>query len=207
LGSIDVSVDVGNLDGYRHATDGPTNEREPNRTDPDRSLLWSAVRIQPLAAGVSSADVSRDGGWAMFNTVVVGADDSTTARQAVVVAADIAKLTGGTLHIVTAYDPKSVRIKDLPDEFRYSQATNPADVLLEGLALIAKERGLESRIHPAAGRPAEVICQVAEQEGADLVVVGNKGMTGARRVLGSVPNSVAHHAPCSVLVVDTHEAD
>ncbi len=143
----------------------------------------------------------------MFNTVVVGADDSSTARQAVVVAADIAKLTGGTLHIVTAYQPRSVDVKDLPAEFRYTQTVNPADVLLEDLTLIAKERGLESRIHPATGRPAEVICRVAEQVGADLVVVGNKGMTGARRVLGSVPNSVAHGAPCSVLVVDTHEAD
>ena len=56
----------------------------------------------------------------MFNTVVVGADDSSTARQAVVVAADIAKLTGGTLHIVTAYQRKSVRVQDLPEEFRHS---------------------------------------------------------------------------------------
>ncbi len=143
----------------------------------------------------------------MFNTVVVGADDSSTARQAVIVAADIAKLTGGTLHIVTAYTPHSVRVQDLPEEFRHTQTVHPADVLLQELALIAKERGLESQIHPASGRPAEVIIRVAEDEGADLIVVGNKGMAGARRVLGSVPNSVAHGAPCSVLVVDTHEAD
>ncbi|HTU39327.1 MAG TPA: universal stress protein [Acidimicrobiales bacterium] len=142
----------------------------------------------------------------MFNTVVVGADDSSTARQAVVVAADIAKLTGGTLHIVTAYSPHSVSVQDLPEEFRFTHAVNPADVLLQNLSLIATERGLESRIHPAVGRAAEVIIKVAEQEKADLIVVGNKGMAGARRVLGSVPNSVAHGAPCSVLVVDTHEA-
>ena len=144
----------------------------------------------------------------MFNTVVVGADDSSTARQAVVAAADIAKLTGGTLHIVTAYQPKSVRTQDLPEEFRYSAAgTNPAEALLQGLALIAKERGLKSEIHPATGHPAEVIIRVAEREKADLIVVGNKGMAGARRVLGSVPNSVAHGAHCSVLIVDTHDAD
>ena len=142
----------------------------------------------------------------MFNTVVVGADDSSTARQAVIVAADIAKLTGGTLHIVTAYTPHSVRVQDLPEEFRHTQTVHPADVLLQELAMIAQEHGLESQIHPASGRPAEVIIKVAEDEGADLIVVGNKGMAGARRVLGSVPNSVAHGAPCSVLVVDTHEA-
>ncbi len=142
----------------------------------------------------------------MFNTVVVGADDSSTARQAVVVAADIAKLTGGTLHIVTAYDPQTVRLKDIPEEFRYTSTANPADALLNDLALIAKERGLESVIHPATGQPAEVIVRIAEDEGADLIVVGNKGMTGKRRILGSVPNSVAHGAHCSVLIVDTHEA-
>jgi nucleotide-binding universal stress UspA family protein len=142
----------------------------------------------------------------MFNTVVVGADDSSTARQAVVVAADIAKLTGGTLHIVTAYAAHSVRIQDLPAEFRYTQTANPSEALLQELALIAKERGLQSEIHPATGGPAEVIIRVAERENADLIVVGNKGMLGKRRVLGSVPNSVAHGAPCSVLLVDTHEA-
>ena len=88
----------------------------------------------------------------MFNTVVVGADDSSTARQAVVVAADIAKLTGGTLHIVTAYQRKTVRVTDLPEEFRYSATLNPADALLHELSLIAKDRGLQSVIHPAVGQ-------------------------------------------------------
>jgi nucleotide-binding universal stress UspA family protein len=142
----------------------------------------------------------------MFNTVVVGADDSSTARQAVVVAADIAKLIGGTLHIVTAYQRTAVSAQDLPAEFRHTTTLNPADALLNELSLIVKERGLESVIHPALGQPAEAVIRVAESEGADLIVVGNKGMSGKRRVLGSVPNSIAHGAPCSVLLVDTHEA-
>ena len=75
------------------------------------------------------------------------------------------------------------------------------------LSLIAKERGLESVIHPALGQPAEAVMPGGRTEEADLIVVGNKGMAGTRRVLGSVPNSVAHGAPCSVLLVDTHEAD
>jgi nucleotide-binding universal stress UspA family protein len=109
----------------------------------------------------------------MFNTVVVGADDSSTARQAVVVAADIAQLTGGTLHIVTAYQRQSVRAQDLPEEFRHTATLNPADALLHQLSLIAKERGLHSMIHPALGQPAESVIRVAEQENADLIVVGN----------------------------------
>ena len=54
------------------------------------------------------------------------------------------------------------------------------------------------------GDPASVIIDVAEELGADLVVVGNKGMHGPRRLsLANVPNKVAHHAPCAVLIVKT----
>jgi nucleotide-binding universal stress UspA family protein len=143
----------------------------------------------------------------MFETVVVGADDSSTAREAVMVAAEIAQLHGGTLHIVTAYDPKSIQVQELPEEFRYSKLTSPADMLLEGLSRIVEQRGLKPMVHAATGNPADAIVRIAEREKADLVVVGNKGMKGVRRVLGSVPNSIAHDAPCSVLIVDTSPAD
>ncbi len=139
----------------------------------------------------------------MFTTVVVGADDSQTALQAVIAAADVAQLTGGVLHIVTAYEPKSVRLADLPAEFRQSSTTHPADVLLDGLSRIVEQRGLKPVVHAASGDPVDAIVQTAEQVHADLIVVGNKGMKGVRRVLGSVPNSVAHGAPCSVLIIDT----
>lgn len=142
----------------------------------------------------------------MFSTVVVGADDSATARQAVVIAADVARLAGGQLHIVTAYDPKSVRVVDLPEEFRHSTAVHPADVLLDELSRVVVERGLKPVVHAAVGDAADAIVRIAEQEGADLIVVGNRGMKGARRVLGSVPNSVAHAAHCSVLIADTEAA-
>lgn len=142
----------------------------------------------------------------MFEVVVVGADDSSTAREAVRVAADIAKLGGGKFHIVTAYDPKSIRIQDLPQEFRYTSSVHPADILLDALSALAKERGLEPVVHAATGDPADAVIRVAERENVDLVVVGNRGMKGVRRVLGSVPNTIAHGAPCSVLIVDTREA-
>jgi nucleotide-binding universal stress UspA family protein len=139
----------------------------------------------------------------VFNSVVVGSDDSQTARQAVVTAADLAKLAGGTLHIVTVYDPKSVHVEHLPPELQLSTTTHPADVLLGELSRIAEDRGLRAVVHAATGEPAEAIIRIAEQEQAELVVVGNKGMKGRRRILGSVPNTVAHGAPCSVLIVDT----
>lgn len=139
----------------------------------------------------------------MFSTVVVGADDSSTAREAVIVAADVAQSGGAQLHIVTAYDPKSVRMDALPDELRYSAHQNPAEALLARLSELVRERGLEPIVHAAEGDPVDAIVAVAESVEADLIVVGNKGMKGVRRVLGSVPNSVAHKAPCSVLIADT----
>jgi len=57
--------------------------------------------------------------------------------------------------------------------------------------------------YPRTGSPAEVLCELADQVRADLLVVGNRGMQGGRSFLGSVPNSVSHHAPCSVLIADT----
>jgi nucleotide-binding universal stress UspA family protein len=141
----------------------------------------------------------------VFSTVVVGADDSSTAREAVMIAADLAQAGGAVLHIVTAYDPKSVRADDLPEELRFS-AMHPAESLLRRLSVLVRERGLEPVVHAAEGDPVDAIVAVAESVDADLIVVGNKGMKGVRRVLGSVPNSVAHKAPCSVLIADTTAA-
>src|ERR1019366_5599221 len=92
---------------------------------------------------------------AMYSTVVVGADDSSTAREAVNVAADVAQAGGGKLHIVTAYDPKSVRVEQLPDELRYAVGEHPADVLLRRLSELVRERGLEPIVHAPAGDPVD----------------------------------------------------
>ena len=65
----------------------------------------------------------------------------------------------------------------------------------------AHARGLETTTMAREGHPADVLCRYAEEQSADVLVIGNKGMH--RRILGSVPNSVAHKAPCSVVVVKT----
>ena len=75
-------------------------------------------------------------------------------------------------------------------------------MILEGAAGAAQEAGVEVQTHAREGDPADAILDVAEETKADLVVVGNKGMTGARRfLLGSVPNKISHHAPCGVFIV------
>jgi len=69
---------------------------------------------------------------------------------------------------------------------------------------VAAGLGITTSTHAREGEPADAILDVAEETGADLIVVGNKGMTGARRfLLGSVPNKISHHAPCGVLIART----
>ena len=111
------------------------------------------------------------------------------------IAADIAQLAGGKLHIVTAYDAKAVKVQDLPDEFRYSSTVHPADVLLQGLSREVSDRGLEPVVHTATASPAEAIIQVAEQVGADLIVVGNKGMKGRPPSTGKRPQQCCPRCP------------
>jgi nucleotide-binding universal stress UspA family protein len=142
----------------------------------------------------------------MFKTILVGADDSVTASRAVRTAAELVKALGGELHVMTAYRPESVKVEKLPDEY-LDRITDPADLLLEKLRKEVEKEGVQAKYHPAAGSPADAIVKVADQVGADLIVVGNRGMKGVRRVLGSVPNSVAHSANCSVLIVDTVSED
>jgi nucleotide-binding universal stress UspA family protein len=140
----------------------------------------------------------------MYSSIVVGVDDSPTASRAFEQAVEFAKMSGGTLHIVTAYKPKATSEADVPDEFRYTMAsTGDADVLLRRLADQAGAAGVATEVHAATADPADALIGVADREKADLIVVGNKGMKGARRVLGSVPNSVAHRANCSVLILPT----
>ena len=71
---------------------------------------------------------------------------------------------------------------------------------------LAERAGVKAEGHAVGGEPADALIRVAEDAGAELIVVGNRGMTGKRRLLGSIPNKVAHHCSKSVLIVDTHEA-
>jgi nucleotide-binding universal stress UspA family protein len=133
----------------------------------------------------------------MFSSIVVGTDGSDTATQAVREAVDMAAALGARLELVSAYAP-------VPEQrLRSERRDAPEDVLAQA-ADIAREAGVSATTHARQGDPADAILDVAEELGADLLVVGNKGMTGAKRfLLGSVPNKVSHHSPCSVLIVRT----
>ncbi len=146
----------------------------------------------------------------MFTRIVVGTDGSETAAEAVRQAVDLAKLAGAQLSIVSAFEPISKRRlegeqQDAPPDVQYEIGPREdVNLILDAAAAAAKKEGLDVQTHPVEGGPSEAILGVAEETNADLIVVGNKGMTGARRfLLGSVPNNVSHHAPCSVIIVRT----
>jgi nucleotide-binding universal stress UspA family protein len=146
----------------------------------------------------------------MFKSIVVGTDGSDTATQAVREAVDLAASVGAKLEIVSAYEPvPAARLNEerrqAPEDMQW--AINPredVDTTLEAAAELAREKGVEAELFARQGDPADAIIDVAEERGSDLVIVGNRGMTGAKRfLLGSVPNKVSHHAPCSVLIIRT----
>ena len=146
----------------------------------------------------------------MFRSIVVGTDGSETAHRAVAQAVDLAKALGARLEIVCAYEPVSgTRLREkrasVPADVQWMvNAREDVDATLREAVGQADVEGVAVETYARQGDPADAIIDVAEERGADLIVVGNKGMTGAKRfLLGSVPNKVSHHAPCSVLIIRT----
>jgi nucleotide-binding universal stress UspA family protein len=148
---------------------------------------------------------SREG--AKLETIAVGTDGSPTATEAVHFALDLAERYGARVVFITSYRPVSeTRLrqeqKEAPQELKWS--INPAEdveATLRDAEELADQRGLKWTSEAREGDPADVLVDIAEEHGADVLVVGNKGMH--RRVLGSVPNSVSHKARCSVMIVKT----
>jgi nucleotide-binding universal stress UspA family protein len=146
----------------------------------------------------------------MFGSIVVGTDGSETAGEAVHQATDLAKAVGARIHLVSAFEPVgNQRLREeqtqVPDDMNWMvHQREDVDATLRDAAEQIVESGVEAETYARQGDPADAILDVAEEQNADLIIVGNKGMTGAKRfLLGSVPNKVSHHAPCSVLIIRT----
>ena len=147
----------------------------------------------------------------MFASILVGTDGSDTATTAVRYAIDLARELGARLQVVSAYEPVSdqglrAERAEVPEDVQWM--INPhADVIamLDRAKDEARSAGVDQvETFARQGDAADAILDIAEEQRSDLIVVGNKGMTGAKRfLLGSVPNKVSHHAPCSVLIVRT----
>jgi nucleotide-binding universal stress UspA family protein len=146
----------------------------------------------------------------MFGSIVLGTDGSETAQQAVKEAIDLAKSIKAEIHLVSAFEPVSnQRLREereqAPRDVQWMvNVKEDVEQTLETAAEVVRDEGVEVSTYAREGDPADAILDVAEEKRADLIVVGNKGMSGAKRfLLGSVPNKVSHHAPCSVLIIRT----
>jgi nucleotide-binding universal stress UspA family protein len=138
----------------------------------------------------------------MISTVAVGTDGSDTAAEALRMASEVARRFDAELVLLSAFDESRAgnASRDREDQWSYSPASRLREILSRAEEDLRKE-GLEARTMVGEGDPADVLVRLAEECDADVLVVGNKGMQ--RRVLGSVPNTVTHKAPCSVIVVKT----
>ena len=142
-----------------------------------------------------------------YKVIVVGFDRSERGAVAVGEALQLARDTGATLHAVHVVHP-AVEAGTVTSKAFQTAIDNERDGLeasRDQLLADAARLGVPVEFHLSGTRDIpEAILATAESVGADLVVVGNRGMTGrARFLLGSVPNKVAHRSPCSVLIVDT----
>ena len=143
----------------------------------------------------------------MFRSIVVGTDGSQTADEAVRQAAEMASVLGARVHLVCVYETTAGggEAGDARGEQGWARGTRDAvDATLARSAAVFAAAGVEVDLYAQRGDPADAILDVAEERDADLIIVGNRGRTGAKRfLLGSVPNRISHHAPCAVLIIRT----
>jgi nucleotide-binding universal stress UspA family protein len=146
----------------------------------------------------------------MFGSIVVGTDGSETANEAVRQATELAKAVGATLYLVSAFEPiGNQRLREerqqVPEDMSWMvNEREDVSATLKEAGEQVDEAGVKVETFARQGDPADAILDVAEEQNADLIIVGNKGMSGAKRfLLGSVPNKVSHHAPCSVMIIRT----
>ena len=146
----------------------------------------------------------------MFQSIVVGTDGSETANEAVRQAAELAARLGARAHLVCVYEPvpssdqAGGEIDEDGEAGWVLQPREAVEATLAGAAAVFAAAGVEVDLYAQRGDPADAILDVAEERAADLIIVGNRGRTGAKRfLLGSVPNRISHHAPCAVLIIRT----
>jgi nucleotide-binding universal stress UspA family protein len=137
-----------------------------------------------------------------MDEIVVGVDRSETARRAAERAAQVSKETGRGLHLVASVPRTAKNMRSGGESWHLDSVTDAEQFL----TALAQELGVPDATHGISfGDPATAMCDEAERLGAWVIVVGNKRVQGASRVLGSVAMDVARKAPCDLLIVHTVE--
>jgi nucleotide-binding universal stress UspA family protein len=163
-------------------------------------MVCAVVRAHRPGLGVN--DMSSD-------PIVAGTDGSATAERAVDKAVELAQALGAKVHLVSAYSSVSSGARmaaaamTVPGVVDDGHARRAAQEIVDRTSARLERQGVRIATHVCDGEPAEMLLTVAADEHAQMIVVGNRGMAGARRLLGSVPNRVSHHAQCGVLIVPT----
>ena len=140
----------------------------------------------------------------MSESIVVGTDGSATAKRAVAEAVRLAKALDAEVHIVSAYEARDIRVQSASGTALPTMIDDGnVDAKLAEAAASASSEHIVVRTHAVRSDPADALIDVANRVGATMIVIGNQGMHGARRVLGSVPNTVSHKARCNILIVST----
>jgi len=139
----------------------------------------------------------------MTGVIVVGVDGSETAQRAAESARNLALALGAGLHVVTAFDGEGTVVFGTGSDQRVVTHEENAEKTARDAAVELSSPDLKVAYSAVQGTPAQALIDQAEKHSARMIVVGNKRMQGLGRVLGSVANSVAHHAPCDVYVAKT----
>ena len=173
---------------------------------PDAGVLGGAIRVGRIANHVlrearCSVLVARRAGPDFPNRIGCAVDGSEGSVDTALVAAALAAATGAELrlvHVVPVFRGHNTEWTLGPDE------ASPPE--LEPSVTAVSSLGVTPIREMAMGRPERTLVAATEREETDLMVVGHRGIHGVRRVLGSVSEHVAHHAPCSVMVVRVADA-
>lgn len=139
--------------------------------------------------------------------VIVGIDGSPTSMKAAESARDTALALNARLHVLTAYDSGQAEYYLSENDIWVAPDAHSALQIARSAASELGAPGLSVTFSAARGKPADALIEEAERQAAGLIVVGNVRMRGIGRMLGSVANSVAHHAPCDVLIVKTDDQE
>lgn len=142
----------------------------------------------------------------MYQRIVVGTDGSERASAAVDHAASLARATGASLHLVQG-SGSTVTVAPLYGDiatFDPRSIVAACEAELQPLADQLGKLDIDVSVHVRPVSGADALVAVAADIDADIIVCGNRGLSGIGRVLGSVPKSVLNHAPCAVLVVHTN---
>jgi nucleotide-binding universal stress UspA family protein len=146
----------------------------------------------------------------MGDSIVVGTDGSDSAKIAVDEAVRLAKALGADLHVVSAFTPLRAKVTGAPEGAAKVWQPLPdaqVDSILSQAAAAIRSSEVSVTTHAVQRDPADALLEVADKVSARMVVVGSKGMHGARRLsLGNVPNQISHKARCNVLIVNTDSA-